>query len=225
VRRSREALEVGPSSLRWDGQSLTAEVDEVCFPVPRGVRGRVRVLPEVRTNAPRLLEPVGRHCWWPIAPKSRVEVVFDEPAVRWSGTGYFDCNWGAAPLEDAFASWTWSRAPLRKGAAVLYDVRPRLGPPRALALRIGADGGVEEFAPPPLVELARSGFGLLRETRSEGPAQILRTLTDAHFYARSVLRSRLCGETAVGVHESLSLDRFDTRWAKLLLPFRMPRRG
>jgi carotenoid 1,2-hydratase len=40
-----------------------------------------------------------------------------------------------------------------------------------------------------------------------------------------VLSSRLLGEEVNAVHESLSLDRFRTRWVQTLLPFRMPRRA
>jgi carotenoid 1,2-hydratase len=35
----------------------------------------------------------------------------------------------------------------------------------------------------------------------------------------------VCGETAIGVHESLDLERFSASWAKLLVPFRNPRRA
>jgi carotenoid 1,2-hydratase len=152
-----------------------------------------------------------------------VEVAFDEPALRWSGTGYLDCNWGAEPLEQAFHSWTWSRAPLSHGAAVLYDVWPCRGPQHAMAMRFDAAGAVHPLEPPTKVRLPTTLFALPRETRSEAEASLVRTLTDSHFYARSVVRSQLCGESVVGIHESLSLERFRTRWAKLLLPFRMPR--
>ena len=40
---------------------------------------------------------------------------------------------------------------------------------------------------------------------------------------RMTLQS-LRGQTVRAVHESLSLDRFDTRWVQLMLPFRL-RRG
>jgi carotenoid 1,2-hydratase len=38
-----------------------------------------------------------------------------------------------------------------------------------------------------------------------------------------VLRSRLLGEDVTAVHESLSLDRFDTPWVQFMLPFKAPR--
>lgn len=45
------------------------------------------------------------------------------------------------------------------------------------------------------------------------------------FYARSLVSSRLLGEPITAMHESLSLERFATTWIKLLLLFRMLRRG
>jgi carotenoid 1,2-hydratase len=82
---------------------------------------------------------------------------------------------------------------------------------------------VERFEPPPLAPLPTSLFRIGRTTRSEAPARLVRTLTDSHFYARSIVESTLHGERVWGVHESLELDRFKTGWAKVLLPFRMPR--
>jgi carotenoid 1,2-hydratase len=56
--------------------------------------------------------------------------MFESPQLRWSGGAYLDSNTGQQPLEDAFANWHWSRAPLHDGAAaVLYDVQPRDGDP------------------------------------------------------------------------------------------------
>ena len=37
----------------------------------------------------------------PIAPSARVEAVFDSPAIKWSGVGYFDSNRGTGPLKQA----------------------------------------------------------------------------------------------------------------------------
>lgn len=222
LERAADSLQIGPSALWLDGEALQVEVDERGWPIPRRVRGRVRLIPEVHGGAEHVLCAQGDHRWWPIAPRARVEVTFSEPAVRWSGTGYLDCNWGAEPLEQAFHTWTWSRAPLSRGAVVLYDVWPRRSPRRAMALRF--DGaGATRLEPPPPLRLPSTLFALARETRSEAEAGLVRTLTSSHFYARSVVRSKLCGQTVVGIHESLSLDRFGTRWAKLLLPFRMPR--
>jgi carotenoid 1,2-hydratase len=224
LQRGPDLLQLGPSALRATGDGLAIEIEERGWPIPRRLRGRVTVFPEVLGGDPVLLSGSGQHHWWPIAPRARVEVSFDEPQVRWSGAGYFDSNWGAAPLEQDFESWTWCRAPLSRGATVLYDVKPRTGPPSLMALRF-KPGAVERYEGPAAAPLPSSLFGIKRATRSEGEVRLVRTLTDAPFYARSVVQSRLCGEPVVGVHESLELDRFDTTWTRLMLPFRMPRRA
>jgi carotenoid 1,2-hydratase len=91
-------------------------------------------------------------------------------------------------------------------------------------LQFDASGAVRHFIPPPRVRLPPVGWGVARLTRSEQDnAKVLRTLENAPFYARSVVSTELLGEKTVAMHESLSLDRFRTRWVKLLLPFRMPR--
>lgn len=223
--RTPNSLQIGPSSMVMKDDALVVDIDEVGWPLPRRVRGQVRVTPELRGGPPVVLLESGQHCWWPIAPRARVEVAFEQPSVRWSGTGYFDSNWGAAPLEDDFQSWTWSRAPLARGAAVLYEMTPRVGPSRSMALRFEAGRERQTFEPPPRVSLAPSLFGIERSTRSEGDARLVKTLTDAHFYARSVIETELCGERVIGVHERLELDRFRAPWAKWILPFRMPRRA
>jgi carotenoid 1,2-hydratase len=64
-----------------------------------------------------------------------------------------------------------------------------------------------------------------RRTRvdAQSSARVIATLEDTPFYARSVLETKLLGETATAMHESLCLDRFNSRWVQTLLPFRIPR--
>ena len=57
------------------------------------------------------------------------------------------------------------------------------------------------------------------------PAWLVQTLTDAPFYARSLLEAHWFGERVTAVHESLSLARLDSAWVQAMLPFRMPRRA
>jgi carotenoid 1,2-hydratase len=61
--------------------------------------------------------------------------------------------------------------------------------------------------------------------RSEDAAGLAQTLEDTPFYARSLVRAKLAGQPAFGVHETLSAERFATPWVQAMLPFRMPRRG
>jgi carotenoid 1,2-hydratase len=186
----------------------------------------VRVHPVATTNQFTALDPAGRHHWWPIAPDSRVEVDLQEPRLRWSGTGYLDSNSGEEPLEDGFLEWDWSRTKLRDGSAVLYDMTFPDGRRRSLALRFDGRGVAEPFEPPPRSALKRTFWWRIPRSTQADPGhvpEVLETLEDTPFYARSTLRTQLLGEPATCVHESLSLARFRTPWVKMLLPFRMPR--
>lgn len=225
VHRERAALTIGPSSLAWDGAALTFRIDEVTAPLPSRIRGLVRLHPAAITDRSITLDAEGRHRWWPIAPCARVEIELERPALRWAGPGYLDSNAGDGPLEDTFTSWDWSRASLPHGTVVLYDVRHRDGGSLAVALAFDRRGSVEHVVPPPLVRLPRSRWGVARSSRADAghPVAVLRTLEDTPFYARSLLATRLLGEPAVAMHESLSLDRFAAGWVQMLLPFRVPR--
>ncbi len=227
LRRAPNALSIGPSSIHWDGDQLTIEIDEVTVPVPSRLRGTVRLYPAQIYDFAALLDPEGLHEWRPMAPSARVEVALEHPALSWSGSGYFDMNAGSVPLADSFVGWDWSRAKLAEGAAVLYDALRRDGSEIALALRFAPDGTVEHFEPPLRQPLPRTGWRIARTSRAEAghTAKLQRTLEDTPFYARSLITTRLLGEDVTAVHESLSLDRFRQPWVQVLLPFRMPRRS
>jgi len=226
VERSNDALRIGTSRIQWDGQGVVLDVDESTFPLPGRISGRVRLRPE-GINAHRVaLDGEGRHVWWPIAPRARVEVELERPQLRWSGVGYFDSNWGETPLEEPFKEWNWSRVSTPSGSAIFYDVERRNRPPLEVALRFDDRNRVQEVPSPPRTQLAGTLWGVPRTTRADevGLARVTRTLEDTPFYTRSVVESTLFGATCSSVHESLSLDRFRTQWVKMLLPFRMPRR-
>ncbi len=225
VLQSATTLAIGPSALSWDGTALRIEIDEVTVPFPARLQGTVTVHPESLAGRIVTLDREGLHRWQAIAPAARVEARFTHPQSSWSGTGYLDTNSGALALEDSFTGWTWSRAPVKDGTVVLYDVARRTGEPYTIALRYDRHGASDEFDAPPRSPLPRPGWGVARETRSESghPARLLRTLEDTPFYARSVVRAQLLGEPVTAMHESLSLERFSAPWVQVLLPFRMPR--
>jgi carotenoid 1,2-hydratase len=232
VDRGLSHFAVGPSALRWHDDSLTITLDEVANPWPRRVRGTVRVRPEGLCSYVAALDDAGRHRWGPIAPCARVEVALDNPALRWSGHAYLDSNEGDEPITEPFTSWDWLRAPLADGStAVVYDVRQCGGrADRVIGARFRPDGSAEPLALPARHSLRRTGWGITRTVRAEAapaggpPATALRTLEDTPFYARSLVRTRLGGESVDAMHETLSATRFGSSWVQALLPWRMPRR-
>ncbi len=221
--RDDTSLAIGPSKLDWDGTALTIEIDEVTVPLPTRIRGSVRVWPTATVERSFRLDANGSHCWQPIAPCTRIEVNMQAPTLNWYGAGYLDCNFGDEPLEASFTRWDWARAPVEGGTAVLYDIERRDNSDLSLALRLGADGSVDNFEIPPRADLPHTFWRVQRQARSEGMAVVVRTLEDTPFYARSLVGTTLFGEHTIGVHESLSLDRVAHPIVRAMLPFRMPR--
>jgi carotenoid 1,2-hydratase len=221
---SHEHLRVGPSAMHWRGDALEVLIDERAAPLPARLRGRVTLYPETLNGERFSLDAAGRHYWQPIAPRARVEVMFDEPRLCWKGSAYMDHNAGAEPIEAAFSRWDWSRSE-GEPAAVLYDVQRRDGTRLALALRIDADGCLQPLEAPPFSRLPRTFWGMPRQARAEPaePARVIRTLEDSPFYTRSLIRTRLAGQSVLAIHESLDLERWQRPWVQRLLPFRMPR--
>ncbi len=223
--RDADTFAVGPSAMRWDGDSLVIDIAEISAPLPHRVRGTVRVTPEMIGTTAFQLDPAGRHRWHPVAPRARVEVAMTYPGVRWSGDGYFDSNFGDEPLEAGFDDWNWSRAHLKNDVAVLYEGRRGDGMPFDLALRFDRQGRWHDVAPPPPAPLPRTGWLVKRATRADAGStpRVRKTWIDAPFYARSALDTRLFGEDVCAVHESLSLARFRSPVVQSMLPYRMPR--
>ncbi|WP_425995183.1 carotenoid 1,2-hydratase [Afipia sp. DC4300-2b1] len=225
VERNATKLAIGPSQVRWDGSALTIDIDEITAPIPSRIRGTIRVVPAMITEMEFLLNPDGRHRWWPIAPCSRVQVALGSPSLHWQGDGYFDMNAGDAPLEEGFTTWEWSRTAMRKGTAILYEAKRRGGGRVDLAFTVDPSGKMQTFQPPAASDLARTGWRVKRSAHSSPsrPAIVVTTLEDAPFYSRSVVSANLLGEDVIMMHESLSLDRFRKPIVQAMLPFRMPR--
>ncbi len=231
VQRERSSFTVGPSSLRWHGDALHIEIDERGAPLPRAVRGSVRLHPRALTLFSAALDAKGRHRWSPIAPCAQVEVELDAPALRWSGHAYFDSNEGDEPIERGFTRWDWLRTAQADGSsAVIYDVQSnnnRSGPSRLIAQRFAADGSTSAFEAAARQRLTPSPvWRIARQVRAGAPARVLRTLEDTPFYARSLIDMALPGgERVNAIHETLDVQRLCSPLVQALLPFRMPRRG
>jgi carotenoid 1,2-hydratase len=223
--QQQHRLAIGPSAVTWDGNALQINVDEISAPLPRRIRGVIRLEPDGVNRHVFTLDANHRHFWRPIAPSARVSVDMTSPDIKWSGNGYLDMNHGSEPLESAFRSWTWSRACLPTGAGILYDADRRNSESLSLALRFDQSGSFERVDPPKAALLPRTKWFMPRETRADdGVAQVRHTFEDTPFYSRSEITSTLFGERVKAVHESLSLDRVSHPLVRLMLPFRMPRR-
>jgi carotenoid 1,2-hydratase len=237
--RTRELLTIGRSSLRWQtdarGQHLVVELDELetRFGGRRGapLRGRVRLYPSAMFG-PRIeldrARPLARHRWYPVAPHARAEVELDAPALRFSGSGYHDVNAGDEALEHGFAAWNWSRAELDSDrTAILYDLQPREAPPDPRGWVFSAkhrsivELGPETLAPAHALPPTR--WRVARAIRSDPghTPRVIATLADTPFYSRNLIDVRIAGRDAVAVHESLSLDRFASRFVQFLLRFKI----
>lgn len=227
VTRSPDRFDISKSALSWSGDTLTISVDEICAPLPRRLRGEIRIRTEGLGDDVFLIDDRGRHRWRPLSPFSRVEVDFNEPDLHWAGHGYFDANEGDEPLEDAFQYWDWSRTILDdKKTAILYNTDMRNGETRSAALLVDRRGDIRDMAELPPAQLpATPVFRIPRRTRSETAqaARIVKTLEDTPFYSRSIIESRLFGETRPAIHESLEGPRLRSSLVRMLLPFRMPR--
>ena len=127
ISRSLDHFTIGPSAMRWEEGALVIDIDEVTVPIPSRLKGQVRLTPSAICGHEVRLDHAGQHVWRPVAPFSRIEAAFEKPALRWSGVGYHDSNWGEVPLEDSFESWVWSRAAMKDGASIIYDTILRDG--------------------------------------------------------------------------------------------------
>ena len=229
LRRAPGALTLGPSSLRWDGASMTIEIDEMAgLPRPGRLRGRVRVTPAAVTGVELPLTADGAHVWRPFAPGSRIEVDLDVPGWRWEGHGYLDGNFGTRPMPDDFALWTWARFPAGDGGALcVYDAIGRDGSARRAAMRFAPDGGAAHVEAPGALPMGRTAWGLRREVRADPGTRprAIRSMLDAPFYARAVAETTIGGERLRGVHEVIDLRRYASPAIKPMIALRVPRRA
>lgn len=233
VERGAEYLRIGPSQLQWRGDHLQIDLNEISVPTLARVRGTVSVYPQALCHYAAALDHAGRHRWGPIAPCARIDVDMAKPGLRWQGNAYFDRNEGDEPVTLPFKSWDWSRANMADGStAVIYDVTPLSGARRLLAERFRPDGSWESFEAAARREaLPRTLWRIDRGIRSDAsglsamPTQVVDTLEDTPFYARSLLQTRLLGERVTAVHETIQPQRLTSRAVQMMLPWRMPRRA
>lgn len=226
ARRLPDGYFVDRSGISLEGDDIVIRVDERCAPIPRRLKGTIRLSPNALSAIDYGIDAGGAHRWRPLAPASPISVEMDDPGLSWRGTGYMDMNWGDRALEETFSHWDWMRVDLGGGeSAIFYDTTEWGGAGPDLALLNRADGSVEQFEAPPSRQLPRTLWQVSRNgwSDTDEPATVRRTLEDTPFYARSELSTVLFGRERTAIHESLSLRRFKSPIVKMMLPFRMPR--
>lgn len=227
--RGEGYIAIGPSRVldRGDGRYIF-QIDEVCNPLPTRLRGQIELSTTRLGQECFALDPDGVHRWWPASPTGRVRVTMAQPDLSWEGSAYLDCNSGVIPLEDTFRNWHWQRSESKAGQGhIHYDATLLNGEACALGLAYGPDGSCT-----PLSDPGNQGdlsptllWRAKRRCRAlVGKPEVLHTLEESPFYARSVLElDSGLGRRKV-MHESLHLDRFTRPWMQCMLPVRMPRR-
>jgi len=224
--RSAQQFQIGPSQMRWDGDCMHIDINEVCVPLPYRIQGHIKLWPQQLFDFSTPLDTASRHRWGPLAPASRIEVNLQSPGLKWQGHAYLDSNEGDEPVERGFHTWDWSRARLRDGSTVVfYDMQAPGTQDRVLSLRFTPHGTVEPIDVPPVQRLPPSGWRIARRMRSAQAVRVHEQLEDTPFYQRALLQLDYAGERLLAFHETLSVPRLVSPVVQAMLPFRMPRRA
>lgn len=235
LRRDRFKVQIGESSLRFDGTDFVIDFDERFLPWPgqrwwpERLRGEIRVSPAFLGDRSFPLDADNRHVWQPVAPHARVTVSCDAlPEGGWSGEGYHDMNWGSRPLEQDFEAWDWARGSTADGRTILlYDSVLRGGVNSRFGLVYSGSGEMTEIDPPVRRTLRRGFWGVGGGIACDDAAEpVLRSVyEDTPFYRRSLVQTHIADDRVVMMHETLDCRRLAMPVVRLMLPFRMPRRG
>jgi len=235
LRRDRFKVQIGESSLRFDGTDFVIDFDERFLPWPgqrwwpERLRGEIRVSPAFLGDRSFPLDADNRHVWQPVAPHARVTVSCDAlPEGGWSGEGYHDMNWGSRPLEQDFEAWDWARGSTADGRTILlYDSVLRGGVNSRFGLVYSGSGEMTEIDPPVRRTLRRGFWGVGGGIACDDAAEpVLRSVyEDTPFYRRSLVQTHIADDRVVMMHETLDCRRLAMPVVRLMLPFRMPRRS
>jgi carotenoid 1,2-hydratase len=61
VDREQSLLSIGPSAMCWTGDALQIAIDEICAPLPRRLRGSIRLTPSALGERTFELDAAGLH--------------------------------------------------------------------------------------------------------------------------------------------------------------------
>ena len=224
--RTKDTYSTGNSQVRLTREGLEIEFDEVGAPLPRRVRGRVKVAMPYCSDQQFQLDQNARHFWSPACTHARISVDFEKPGLSWQGHGYVDSNLGLEPVAKGFDYWDWSRTPRETGDILIrYVTDPVGGDQRMLHLQISPDGRAREVDGGTEVMLSPSATWRVKRrsgTLNGRAPRVVRSLEDTPFYSRSLLDYGV-GTSGYTTHETLSCQRLRSPIVQAMLPFRMPR--
>jgi carotenoid 1,2-hydratase len=218
--RDRHSVELTSSRVMWSGGRVTWEIRERTAWTRSPIRGLVEVTPRVSSTAAIPLDSRGTHLWRPLAPLARVRATFTSPGFDFDGHGYLDSNRGDRPLEQGLAPWSWMHSVSSGSIDVRYDVVGR--PP----VTLGTAGHPVPADPSDTVHrLPTSRWGLPRCVRLPVGADvaIVRTLEDAPFYVRSLVRIERGRRSVLAVHETMDPVRLAHPLSQWMIPWRSHR--
>jgi carotenoid 1,2-hydratase len=224
--RTPGAFQIGKSRVIATGNGLQFDIEEHGAPLPRPLRGQVKVTaPYLNTNAYQL-DQKAEHHWRPMCTHLDVEVRFDDPKLSWRGAGYLDMNFGDQPIQKGFDYWDWSRVPLTDGSTqIRYVTDPVGGPQKAIHLSIADNGKITPAENAETISMPTTRVWRIKRRTGSITGQhprIIETMEDTPFYSRSLIDYGNIA-SGPGTHESLSCKRLRSPIVKAMLPFRMPR--
>lgn len=236
LRRDACGLRIGPSSLSMRGDRLLIDFAETALPWPgqrlrpKAVSGRVELIPDSCADRLFDLDPAGRHFWSPRMPRATVSIACDAlPGGGWRGRAYHDLNYGDRPLEQDFIGWDWARgSEVADGdTVILYDAHLRQGTRRRLALRYNGQPEPLALDMPDRQDLPRGFWGVRAGIACDNATRprLRDRLEDSPFYTRSRVETVLGGQRFDMMQETMDCRRLSHPLVRLMLPFRMPRRG
>lgn len=229
-------LRIGPSGMAMQDGTLLIDFAETALPWPGQrfwpgrVSGRIELVPEIASDGYVDLDREGRHIWSPLMPRAKAVVACDAlPGGGWQGRAYHDMNFGDRPIEQDFIGWDWARGSAGPDGdtIILYDARPRTGPPRRLGLRYSGSPIPDILDLPGRQDLPQGFWGVRSGVACDGDRAptLVRRLEDGPFYTRACIETTLGGQRLEMVHETLDCRRLSNPLVRLMLTFRMPRRA
>ncbi len=226
VSRNPNELVLGNNIINADKDGeILINVDEKSPIIGSKIKGTVR-LSFSRLNTEKFcLDRNENHTWHPIAPRGEVVIDFPSLSVNFKGSGYHDMNYGNSPLEKDFVNWDWSRHTVKDKTIIFYDGVRTAQDNFSIAVGFDDKGKIEPIKPLPEIKKLPNTclWRCPRSVRSDDEPRSIMTLENSPFYSRSLVRTKLLGSVAHGIHESLRLDIFKKNVVQHMLPFKLRR--